>query len=869
MRRNLPKYLLGTVMLFGMLVSYAQSKITGRVVDAVTIEGLPGASVQIKGTTNGTITDFNGDFTISADGREVTVVVSFVGYEPQELTINLAETQSFGNISLQPGANELSPLEVIASVAVERKTPVAVSSIKKEFILANASNQEFPELLKTTPGVYATKQGGGYGDSHILVRGFSSENVAVLINGVPVNDMENGRVYWSNWAGLTDVTSSMQVQRGLGASKVAVPSIGGTINVLTQNTDAVKGGNVYTGIGNNGYLKNSIYMSTGLTDKGWAVSVQGAKITGNGWADGLQFEGYNYFFNVSKTLGKNHTLSLTGFGAPQRHGQRQNYQRIATYRHAPNGRRYNADWGYKNGQVVNVEDNFYNKPQFSLNHYWSINSKSELSTAVYASIGTGGGGGYATEADVTDPNGDNQINFRDYRIGNTTYGSVNYGPYDLDAIVKLNGTSTDGRSLGYLRASRNDHKWFGMLSSYSNQITDKIDLLGGLDLRYYQGSHFTEVTDLLGGQFVFDNSDVNNPNRHVGVGDKISYYNDSKVYWTGAFLQGEYTDGPLNVFVSLAGSNTSYQRIDYYQYTPDNQKTDFVNFIGYQAKGGVNYNLTRNHNVFVNVGNFQKAPYMNAVFLNNQNVLNKDAKNQKITSFELGYGYKTKTLSANVNLYSTSWKDRTFTRSFPGQDGQYYFANILGVDALHQGVEVDVAYNPIPALKIKGMLSVGNWRWANNVDSVTVFNELRTESNTIDKLYIKDLKVGGAAQTTASISGTYKIVKNFSIGVTYNYYGNLYANFDPTTRTGTTDTDGNLVLPSQAWKMPNYNLLDANANYSFKIGELDATFYANVQNLFDVAYISDAQDGPTSSASDASVFYGIGRTWTSGLRIKF
>jgi outer membrane cobalamin receptor len=76
-----------------------------------------------------------------------------------------------------------------------------------------------------------------------------------MINGVPMNDMEWGGVYWSNWAGLSDVTRSMQVQRGLGASKVAAPSLGGSINVVTRSTDARKGGAVSYGIGNDGTTK--------------------------------------------------------------------------------------------------------------------------------------------------------------------------------------------------------------------------------------------------------------------------------------------------------------------------------------------------------------------------------------------------------------------------------------------------------------------------------------------------------------------------------------------------------------------------------------------------------------------------------------
>ena len=166
----------------------------------------------------------------------------------------------------------------------------------------NLGNQEFPEILKSTPGVYATKGGGGFGDSEIRLRGFESENIAVMINGIPVNDMENGRVYWSNWAGLSDVTRFMQVQRGLGASKVAVPSIGGTINIVTKTTDAEEGGSVLYSIGNDGYEKVGATVSTGKMENGWAATVSGSRTTGDGYIDGTEFSGFSYFLNIAKEL---------------------------------------------------------------------------------------------------------------------------------------------------------------------------------------------------------------------------------------------------------------------------------------------------------------------------------------------------------------------------------------------------------------------------------------------------------------------------------------------------------------------------------------------------------------------------------------
>ncbi len=871
------------LMMIGGFMSinvFAQNSVTGFLVDADTEEALIGAAISITGTTTGTVTDINGKFTLKDVPSDAKLTISYVGYKDTELDLSVLGTGNIGKVKVKADVIGLEEIEVVASVAVDRKTPVAVSSIGRKQIEEVASNQEFPELLKTSPGVYATKQGGGYGDSRIAVRGFNDVNVAVLINGVPVNDMENGRVYWSNWAGLTDVTRTMQVQRGLGASKVAVPSIGGTINILTKTTEATKGGSIYYGRGNDNYEKTSFSLSTGLTENNWAVSVSGARIQGDGWVDGTEFLGWNYFFNVSKILNDNHTISFTGFGAPQRHGQRQSRVSIQQMREAPQGRRFNPDWGILNGEVRHVEDNFYHKPQFSLNHYWTINSTSELSTAVYASYGTGGGGGSAGTA------------FE--RTGDQ------YSPIDLDAAVDRNVAAVDGNAISYLRASRNDHKWYGVLSTYTQNISQNFNFLAGIDYRYYKGIHFSEVVDLLGAAYALDNDDVNNPNRQLRVGDKRDYHNDGLVNWAGGFVQGEYTNGKLNAFVTISGSNTQYQRYDYYQYFEDDlrsqilndpqvraewedelgaddvesalaytQASDKANFIGYQVKTGANYNLTRNHNVFVNLGYFEKAPDFDAVFQNFANALNEDAENQKILSFELGYGYRSSTINGNLNLYRTSWMDRTFTRSFPGDEpNELFFANILGVDAVHQGIEIDGNWRPIASLELGAMVSIGNWEWANNVDSTQIFDEDRNVVGTIPRLVIAGLKVGNAAQTTAAFQLDYNLTENFKIGGTYTFYDNFYASFDPIGRTAdSSDSNPQAVQPR---KLPSYSLLDLKANYRFKIGSNDAAIYGNVTNLFDVEYIADSNEASGGLRPDSEVhWYGVGRQFTVGMKFNF
>jgi iron complex outermembrane receptor protein len=862
MKKNLQKLFICIFLSLACVqITYAQGKISGKVIDEITKEGLPGASVTIAGTTIGTTTDVDGNFTLDVNTASAKIAINYIGYKVKELTVSVSKNKSLGDIALTSETTSMSEIIVTASsTAIDRKTPIAVSSISAEYIAEKGSSQEFPELLKATPGVYATRAGGGYGDSRINLRGFQSANVAVLINGVPVNDMQNGRVFWSNWAGLTDVTRSTQVQRGLGASKVAVPSIGGTINILTKTTDVNQGGTFFQGIGNNEYSKTSFSYSSGLSSKGWAFSVLGAKNTGNGFANGLNYEAYSYFFNVSKIINAKHSLSLTGFGAPQVHAQRFDRLTIQDYQNAPQGIRYNPNWGSQDGAFKSMSVNRYHKPQVSLNHNWTIDNTSFLTTAVYASYGKGG---------VTFDTG--SINFDEQKNGNR------YSPVNFDQIVDQNESSVDGRALGFLQTQSNNHDWFGLLSTYSKKLNDNFDLLAGADIRYYNGSNFTSVGDLIGADYVLatytgsnpfnSNGNINDQNYRAQVGDKINFNSESQVNWQGGFLQLEYDKEKLSAFISTSASNTSYQRTDFFKYLDSDpaQVSDKVNFFGYQAKGGANYRITSKHNVFANIGYFTKAPFFNAAFLNNQNTINPDAVNEKIMSYELGYGFRTNSFDVNLNAYSTRWNDRSFTRSFQGQTpGSRYFANLVGVDALHNGLELEFFYRTTSKLSIRGSASVGDWKWKNNLDQITVQDENQVNVGTVGPIFMSGIKVGDAPQTTFALGADYKILGDLKLGVNYNFSGDYNSDFDPTT----------LLTPGLVpYKVPNYSLFDVNASFKFKFSGLSATFYANVLNVFDTEYLSDGfarfDSSGISNASNAFVYYGTGRTWTSGIKINF
>jgi len=823
----------------------AQSTVTGTIMDSELKTPLLGANIVVKGTTKGAISDFDGKFTLITDASSGEIVVSYIGYTSQTIAFN--GSQDLGTITLSPSQVGLQEVILLASVAVDRKTPVAVSTIKAEDISLKLSTQEFPEILKATPGVYVTRAGGGYGDGRINLRGFNSENVAVMINGVPVNDMENGAVYWSNWAGLGDVTSSMQVQRGLGASKVAVASVGGTINIITKTTDAVQGGNITTSIANDGYLKYGMTYSTGLNDKGFAATVSASKISGDGYVDGTEFSGYNYFISLSQQINDAHRLSFTAFGAQQEHGQRYNRSTIAELKDTDSGpKKANKDWGYKNGEVYSQSYNFYHKPQMAINHLWNIDDNSALSTAFYASFGSGGG-----RRDEG-----SKIGSDDYRIG-----SSGLQPIDFDRVVAENQANGVNGSSDIISSSRNSHKWYGILSTYKNRVNEALTISGGLDARSYVGSHWYQVDDLLGGQFFLDNeSDTYAFGKPLRVGDKYNKDYDGIVLRYGLFGQAEYqvTD-KFNLFVAADISNSNYKQKEYMNNTiTGSRSSESVDFLGYGIKGGGNYNLDINNNVFVNVGYFSKAPFLDSVFLDEDGIIpNEQAVNEKVFSAELGYGFRGEKLSANVNVYYTKWLDKTYSGSI-GTGESIFFYNLLGIDALHQGIEIDFRYKATDELTLTGMASIGDWKWKSNV-SASVRDQAGDEVDVVE-VFAKDLKVGDAAQTTFALGIDYKLAQKSNIYVDYNFAGDNYASYDVTNR-------GSSDLPN-VWKLPDFGIFDVGVRHSFEMGAFEATLIGKINNAFNTEYVSDAND-LDGTASTAQVYYGPGRTYSVGLKVNF
>lgn len=882
---------------------FSQSKITGVIFDGDLNQPLAGASVVVKGTSNGTATDLDGKFELSTTQKSGVISVSYLGFVTKSIpfTVN-GNSVNLGQIVVLPDASQLQEVVVIGKgiidVAKERKTPIAVSTIKAVEIQEKVGTADVTQALVNTPSVYVAGQSGGYGDSRITVRGFQQDNTAFLLNGQPINGMEDGKMYWSNWSGMSDIANFIQVQRGLGSSKLAISSVGGTVNFVTRATDKKEGGFVSMGVANSDYFKSTAAYNTGIMKNGFGMSVMLSHWQGDGYNQGTRGEGQNYFISFGYKPNDKHNFNFLITGAPQSHDQNFT-KKISDY--LTYGRKYNNNWGTLNGDYLSLRTNFYHKPVANLNWDFNINETTQLSTVLYASWGRGGGTGDYKARNYNIPYTNGQINFDQIYANNLTApGGIGSQPANM-----------------LIRASMNNHAWYGVVSNLKKEINKNLSVNFGLDLRTYNGDHYRQVSNFLGlngwteSRYLRDNTHIiPNPNTLPSASNtvtqsyninpwyaffnsasdkqKIDYDYSETITYGGVFGQVEYSNDKFSTFFQGAVSNQSHQRFDYYDYQDQYQDSKKVNNVGFNVKGGAAYNFNEQHVVYGNAGYYSRQPYHDNIYLNFTNEVNPLTENEKVLGLEAGYTFKSKIFTASVNAYRTTWEDRVVTTSTVLSSnttigttnlaaGDVVISANQGVKQVHSGLELDFVLKPIQKLDVKGFASLGNWEYSGSAvrrrfdENLNILDETLTDND--------GGKVGDAAQTTWGLGAKYEIFERFTIDADWRNYDKLYAN----------------VVAKNNLQMPSYDLVDMGISYKMLVGkdkQNSVNFRFNVNNLFDEVYLSElttnikTTDNISSSnpalgtyqsnnkvykgiADGNSGFFGLGRTWNFTLRYNF
>ncbi len=850
-------------ILFMTLLShqlFAQYVISGKVVDAQSMEPLPQVQISIKDNSAGGLTDESGRFQIELAQKKGTMMFNFVGYNSESIGFKIKENRlDMGTILLTQQAYSLDEVSISAGVADDSKDPVSVSVISAKTIGNELGGKPLPLLFNTTPGVFSVTQGGGTGDASMSIRGFKQDNVGLLLNGVPVNGVENGLVYWSNWQGLSDASASIQIQKGPGVANVAANAVGGSVNIITANPDKPRGGMVAVGVTSYGNRKTSLALNSGKLKNDWNISLLASYESGPGFVDATYVRSWAYYFSATKRFNAKSKLNITLLGAPQRHGQRTlrlSKEEVDLY-----GYKFNKDWGGYNGKVRNASENFYHKPFLSINHYLTFNDHTQWANSFYVSLGNGGGlwsesFNYAPSI-FTYRNESGQLDWPAVYHMNANH---------QEAYVLANGDTVSGYSMNVQTKFLASHVVAGWMSTYEQSLGNGFKLIAGLHYRYFNSFLREEISDLLGGSFFIEDygwavEGVAGRNQIKMPGDIIRVNNNSIVNYVAAYAQLLFEGSKINGYVSLNGNSSFYKRTDRFNYV-NNIHSDLITKPGFDVRTGIAYMINDNNKVYVNGAYLNKAPYFKYVFGNFTNVPVKDLKNEKVSTVEAGYVFNNSSWHIALDGYYTLWQNVSMLSNeyIQLEDNKQTRAMVNGLNALHKGVEASVSYRWQNRWNFSLFGSLADYRWQNDVKA-TLFNNNNVAVDTVF-VYASGLRVGGTAQQQLGASLDFPLFSFLNLKTQWIWFGELYADFDPVTRTSETDR-------AQPYRFKPYSLLNVFVNVPFNVGNNHANLNLGFNNILNNHFITTGQDGANHTINSFTGFWSEGFTFNARLSFYF
>lgn len=912
-----------TIFMFLFLVIgvNAQNIVKGIATDSDSENPLQGVLVSIVNTPTSQTTGADGVFAIkNVPNGSYIVEIKLAGYEIQNFPVELSgKTIDLGSILLYKDFSEDQDLSLITITDDELNDDASAAD-------------NIAGLLQATRDIYLRTAAFEFSSSFFRIKGLDSGYGKVLINGIEMNKIYDGRAQWSNWGGLNDVLRNQEFSNGLAASNYTFGGVLGSTNIDTRASGQRAGTRISYSSSNRSYVHRVMAThSTGVLDGGWAMTFSGSKRSGlEGFNEGTTYNAYSLFASIEKRINDKHSINFTSIFTPNRRGKSSpNTQEVFDLK----GIEYNEYWGYINGRKTNSRIKEVEEPILMLNHYWDITENTALQTNVsyqFGKIGNSrldfnGGANPSPTYYQTLPS----FNLRNDDLAGAYESQqrfVNDGQLDWNRIFDANVTNrTAGLNNAYvLYEDRNDDKQLTINTILNAEISNNITLNAKIEYKRLRSNSFAEVIDLLGGTGYLDidnfaetadeqQNNLLNPNNVVGVGEKFRYNYNLNSDVASAYTQAQFKYNKVDFFVAANVSRTTHQREGLYQNggfpTTSlglSKKLDFTNF---GLKAGTTYKITGRHLLDANVAYLTNAPTIRNSFSNSRENNNtvENLQSEKMFSADFSYIVRSPIITSRLTAYYTGIEDATeisfyFADGIGGDNTAFVQEVLTGINKKHLGVELGLEAQVTPTIKLKGAASIGQFTYDNNPnlyltsedDSESVAAGFTNGSKDFGQSNLKNYKLASGPQNAYSVGFEYRDPDYWWIGATANFFSNIYVDVAPLNRSSNfyTDADG---LPFvdydvelarellQQEKFDDYMVVNLIGGKSWKIGDKFISVFATVNNLLGTEYKSGGfEQGRNANfrqlrddkALDTPVFgnkywYGRGATYFLNINLRF
>lgn len=822
------------------LSMYAQNTIKGTVVDSDNETPLQGVTINIKNTTVSVLTNEEGVFIVEnlSNGSYIVELV-FKGYETQNFPVELSgKSVDLGTIFLYKDLSEEQDISI-------------VNITDDELNSDDGFTDNIAGLLQSSRDAFLSAAAFDFSATFFRPRGLDNANGKVLINGIEMNKLSNGRPQWANWGGLNDLQRNQAFTRGVSPNENTFGDIAGVNNITMRASAYGEGGRISYASANRSYQGRAMASySSGALDNGWSYAVLASRrFGGEGYIDGTLYDSNSFFATVEKQLGDDHSLNFNFIYAQNRRGRST---ALTNEIYELKGRQYNPFWGEINGKQKNSRERRIVEPIFMLNHYWDLSENTTLNTNVSYQTGFQGntridnggtrlvtfngqdvylGGARNPAPDYYQNlpsfflNQDNLTAFDYQQAFIAQQEFVNNGQFNWENLFQANQTSTaqGGNSIYVVQEDRVDDSQFSFNSILFTELNENIKLNASVAYRKLNNETYARIKDLLGGTGFLDvdffaeenqasqneqilsnlaQSDLRNPNRIVNVGERYKYNYEIDASVAESFVQAQFNYSKVDFYLGVSSSITEYQRNGLYEngYYPGagsfgkSEKLDFTN---YGVKGGATYKITGQHLLDFNTAYLTKAPSIRNSFENarqNNNVVD-GLESEKIYTVDASYILRTPIVKARLTGYFTSFKDGTDISFFFTESGSTFTQEVMtNIERRNFGGELGIEAQITPTIKLKGVAAMGQFTYNNNPNiyysSDDFVNDVTYGDGTTK---LKDLHVAGGPERAFQFGFEYRDPDFWWFGATANHFSRAFVDASALKRSDAFAIDFDLI----------------------------------------------------------------------------
>lgn len=874
------KIILSTLFVMQIMFSFAQSGtgVSGKVVDSKTKKAVQSVMVSIQNTNLMQLTDQSGNFSLNkVEVGSQLLLLKSNGYKEQLLQVEITEGKiiDMGSISLEEDLTQEKQMTLIA---------ITDNDLGDD----NSGSESTAGLLQSSKDVFLQAAAYNFGQARFSVRGIDNEYSNVIINGVTMNRVSDGRPQYGNWGGLNDATRNQEFTNGSAPSDYAFGGIAGTQFISTRASIYRPGTRIsYLNTNTNYSSRIMVTHASGMDKDGWAYVISG----GRRWAQEGYFEGTTYdanslFASIEKKINDHHSINLTSIYAQNKRGK--NSPNTAEQNDLA-GEKYNSYWGYQEGEQRNSRIKKTEEPMFMLSHYWKVNPKTNINTTVSYQIGEIGNSRLDyTKSDNPDPTyyrklpsywansfvGNSFVgNTPDYVAKANNQKTIFLANKQLDwkDIYRINIESIDDGSRIVLYEDRSDENIATANTRLNSQLSDNVILIAGANYLDSRTKNFKNMLDLLGGTYFTDintfgkgdqqQSDLNNPDRSVKEGERYGYNYNVNVHKLDAFTQFKFSYKKVDFYLAQSFSRSSYQRDGLYKngYHSTNSfgKSDKILFDNFGFKGGLTYKLTGKNFIDFNAIYMTKAPNSKDVFTNPRvnNDITPNISNETIKGVDLSYIIKAPKFKARFTGYFSETQNSTdinfyYADGLGSSNGAFVSEVVTGINKKNRGIETGLEYQLTSTIKVTGVAAYGEYTMTNNpklfLNNDADPQNLTGEFGDKGQAKLAGYKLPGMPQQAYSIGIEYRDPKFWWIGANANYLADNYLDVSSIARTNsfyTSPSNAGLTINQELAdsylkqeKFDSFYLFNLSGGKSWRINGKTLGLFANVNNVFDITY---------------------------------